>query len=89
MEPLSHCHVPWLEVAALPVITRPRRALAVEPPLTVSELSEKRAEKRVVTVAPTGSVVSSLTAERVAEPVAMGASFTAVNDVPRETVAAE
>ena len=70
-------------------MTTPRRELAAEPPLTVSALSEKRAEKRLVTLSPAGARLSSLTAERVAEPVAMGASFTAVIDVPSETVAAE
>ena len=85
---LYHCQVPWAEVAALPVSRTPRRLLAAEPPLTASVTSEKRAKKRLVTLSPAGAVLSSLTAKRNGEPAATGASFTAVIDVPRETVAA-
>ena len=66
--PFSHCQVPSEDGAALAVMTTPWRELAAEPPLTVSVTSEKRAKKRLLTVSPAGAVVSSLTAERVAEP---------------------
>lgn len=72
---LFHCQLPWAEVAALLVMTTPRRELAAEPPFTVSELSEKRVKKRLVTVSPAGDVLSSLTDGSVAEPVATGASL--------------
>ena len=70
-------------------MTTPRRELAEEPPETVSVESEKLPEKRVETVEPAGLAVSSLTAVRVAEPEATGASWTALMEVPRETVAEE
>jgi hypothetical protein len=55
----------------------------------VSVVSEKRPEKRLVTVSPAGLAVSSLTARRVELPEATGASLTAVMLVPSATVAEE
>ena len=86
---LFHCQLPWAAVAALAVMTTPRRVLADEPPETVSVVSEKRAEKRLVTVSPAGLVVSSMTAVRVAEPEATGASLTAVMEIETASVMEE
>ena len=57
--------------------------------MTASAVSEKVPPNKAVTVAPLGLVVSSLTAERVAAPVAIGASLTAVIEVPIVAVALE
>ena len=56
----------------------PARVWAVDPPVTESVASLKLPLKREETVAPDGFVVSSLTALRLAEPVATGASLTAL-----------
>ena len=83
VEALSHCHLPWAGVAPLAVTTMPSTLLSVDPPLTESAVSEKLAATRLETVLPAGSLLSSETAARVAEPLKTGASFTAVTDVPR------
>ena len=62
------------------VMATPARVLATDPPVLATEsvASEKLAEKRLAMVSPPGAVVSSRTAARVADPEAIGASFTAV-----------
>ena len=89
VEPLSHCHSPCPAVAALAITTTPARMLPVEPPLTTSKGSEKLAANRVATVLPEGLELSSGTAARVADPLATGASFTAVTVSATVSVAVE
>ena len=67
----------------------PANVLAEDPPATASVESLKLPVKRLVTVAPEGFVLSSLIATRVADPVATGASLTAVTLWLSTTVAAE
>src|SRR5262245_28204349 len=78
--PLKYCQVPCAAVAVLPMMATPYRVLADEPPLAVwlSAASEKLALNSVLTVAPGGLVASSRTAARLAEPLATGASLTAL-----------
>jgi hypothetical protein len=75
-----YCQTPWPEVAALPTIATPASALALEPLVTASAESLKRAENRVLIVAPGIEAVSrsSLMAVRLELPEATGASFTEV-----------
>ena len=63
--------------------------LALDPLVTVSVESLKLLANSVDTVAPDGLAVSSFTAVSVAEPLATGASFTAVMVVVIEAVAEE
>ena len=74
-----HCHLPWAELAALAVMATP----PIEP---ASMLSSKLLEKRLATVSPRGSVVSSSTAGRVAAPDARGASLMGRTVMPRDWV---
>src|SRR3954464_14241846 len=67
----------------------PANVLALEPPDTVSVVSEKLALNSDVTLAPVGAAVSSLTAANVALPDAVGASFTSVMVSPSPPFAAE
>ena len=64
--PLAECcHLPCCAVAALAVRATPKRLWPLEPPvpvLTVSVLSEKLAANKLATLAPTGALMSSLTA---------------------------
>ncbi len=60
--------------------------LALDPPGTVSVVSEKLPLNSDVTVAPVGDVVSSLIAANVAVPDATGASFTAFTVTLNELV---
>ena len=60
------------------MIAMPARLLALEPPVTVSVVSLKLALNRLLTVLAVGVAASSISAARVALPVATGASFTAV-----------
>ncbi len=59
-------------------IATPASVLAVDPPVTVSTVSEKLPENRSLTRAPEGSVTSSSVAVKELEPDATGASLTAV-----------
>ena len=75
------------------VMTTPRRLLVEEPPETAAEmvsvLSLKLLENREETGLPAGAVLSSVTAGRVVDPLATGASLTAEIEVESVTVAAE
>ena len=96
--PLSveYCQTPWPAVAALPVMAIPASAVAVEPPetatVTVSVASEYRPVVliRLVMVAPAllADVMSSATLASVVLPLEIGASLTALTEVPSATVAA-
>jgi hypothetical protein len=72
--PLKYCQAPWV-VTALPVMATPAR---VSPTST----SLKCEPNRVETVWPAGATVSSLTAVRVAVPLATGASLLGVTVIP-------
>ena len=75
------------------MMTTPRRLWAEEPPETAAEmvsvLSLKLLENREETGLPSGAVLSSVTAVRVVDRLATGASLTAEIEVPSATVAAE
>ena len=88
-EPLSYCHTPFEAAAVYPTMATPASVLALDPPVTSSAESLKLLPKRLETVAPSGAVVSSSTATRLAVPVAIGASLTAVTDPVRTTVPLE
>ena len=74
----EYCQAPSAAVAALPTTATPARVLALDPPGTWSAASPKLAANSAAAVAPSGLLVSSGTAGRVAAPVATGASLTAV-----------
>ena len=65
------------------MMATPANVLAVEPPVTVSAVSLKRSENKVITVAPAMEpvAVSSFTAVKVDDPEATGASLMAVTEV--------
>ena len=71
------------------MIAMPARLFALDPPDTVSVVSLKFAENRVLTVLTVTEpvAVSSASAARVALPVAIGASFTEVTLWERVTAA--
>ena len=86
VEAFSHCHLPCAEVAALAVIATPVSVLAELPPVIASVESLKLFTKSAETKAPVGAAVSSLTAAKLADPVAIGASLMAVILVLKATV---
>ena len=74
----------------MPVRAAPSKLWAVEPPeptVTVSALSPKLVPSKLAKLAPAGLLASSLTANKVALPLATGASLTAVMLVAKLTVA--
>ncbi|WP_179243947.1 hypothetical protein [Tistlia consotensis] len=87
-EPSLYCHTPCVEVAALPTIATPAKLSAELPPVTASVASENLPPNSAVTVEPAELLLSSATVSA-ASPVAVGASFTAVTEVPIATVAEE
>ena len=76
----------------MPVRAAPSKLWADEPPVpavTVSALSPKRAPSKLDKLAPAGVLASSLTANKLALPLATGASLTAVMLVAKLAVALE
>ena len=89
LAPLKYSQTPCCAVAAFATMAMPASVLALEPP-DVSVLSLKRAANRLPTVLPATEpeTVSSSTAKSVDEPVATGASLTAVTLVFKLTALA-
>ena len=67
----------------------PASVFALEPPATASVVSLNLAVNRFVIVFPAGPETSSVIAASVDEPLAVGASFTAVTTVSITSVADE
>jgi hypothetical protein len=77
---VDHCQLPCAANAVFVIMAIPARVLALDPPVTVSVVSERLAEKSELTDAPDG-LLSSLAAARDAEPEATGASLTAETEM--------